>query len=84
MLGRLRMSVRDCISEYLAFGKHIFSRPRWLCIRGPLFFPFRDKYPARRIKNAVNSVVTNWEPRSEGVNGLAESTFAIPPGLCQR
>jgi hypothetical protein len=80
MLGRLRMSVDDCITEYHTLTGDIFDHPRWASVRGPLFWP-RDKYDGKRIQNAVENVVCRH--MSEDERAIGAGTFRSPPGLCR-
>ena len=56
MLGRLRMSVDDCIKEYTDLAGVVFGNPRTFSIRGPALWP-REKYNHQRLKNAIIQVV---------------------------
>lgn len=49
MLGRLRMSVDECITEYVALGELVFSDPR-----PP---PHRNMFDASRLENAIKGVL---------------------------
>ena len=80
MLGRLRMSVENCIKEYKTLGEDIFGRPRWASIRGPIPWP-RDKYDAKAIQKAVENVVK--KRMSPGQRKAGAGNFNSPPGLCR-
>lgn len=79
MLGRLRMTVDDCLAEYETFGEKIFGRPRWWSVRGPLPFP-TDKYNAQNIVDAVGDVVKRRNPSSD--NGIVV-TLRSASDLCR-
>jgi hypothetical protein len=60
MLGRLRMSVDDCLNEYYNVGGDIFGHPRRAFhMRSPLFFPFRHKYPGKLVEETVKKVIAH-------------------------
>lgn len=80
MLSRLRMSVGACIREYESLSKDIFSHPRKMCIRGPIFWP-KDKYDGKRIEKAVQDVVSRRMAVSQREVGAGN--FNSPPGLCR-
>ncbi|KAH0544750.1 hypothetical protein FGG08_001117 [Glutinoglossum americanum] len=56
MLGRLRMNINDCITEYETLGDQVFGHPRIASIRGPIP-AFREKYDCTRLKRVVEGVV---------------------------
>ena len=62
MLGRLRMNIDDCVSDYEKLGGKVFGRSRWFHLRSPLWFP-RDKYNHRNLENAVKEVVAQKIPK---------------------
>ena len=57
MIGRLRMSIDDCIRDYETFGAKVFGRSRWFSIRLSPFFWIRGKYNEKHLEDAVRSVV---------------------------
>ena len=57
MLGRLHMSIDDCISEYETLGERVFAHPRWFHIRSPMIYP-RDKYRATDLEDVLKDVVS--------------------------
>lgn len=62
MLGRLRMNVDDCISEYETLGAKVFGHSRKCHIRSPLFWP-RDKYKHKTLESVVRDVVRRRVPK---------------------
>ena len=62
MLGRLRMNIDDCVSDYEKLGGKVFGRSRWFHLRSPFWFP-RDKYNHRNVENAVKHVVLQKIPK---------------------
>ncbi|KAL2046843.1 hypothetical protein N7G274_000861 [Stereocaulon virgatum] len=80
MIGRLRMSIDDCISEYEQLGGKVFGRPRHVHLRSPLFFP-RDKYASRRLRNVVSDVVKRRVPKESFFPG--GTNFAFDENRCR-
>jgi hypothetical protein len=78
MLGRLRMTVDDCIKEYETLGDKIFGESRWFSIRGPLP-ALREKYNCDKFKKVVQEVVKRRKANSAGVQ---EEPFASDPLMC--
>ena len=62
MLGRLRMNIDDCVSEYERLGGKVFGHSRWFHLRSPFWFP-RDKYNHRNVEYAVKEVVSEKMPK---------------------
>lgn len=56
MLGRLSMSIDDCISVYDQLGEKIFGRPRWFQVYSPLFWP-RAKYNHKTFEKIIQDLV---------------------------
>jgi len=80
MLGRLRMSVEDCMSEYEKLSGDIFGHPRWASVRGPIPW-LRDKYDGKTIQRAVEDVMNRRMSPAERRFGTGN--FSSPPGLCR-
>ena len=53
MLGKLGMSVKDCIEEYRNFSKDIFKRKQLLAVRGFA----RSKYSGSKLEGCVRGLV---------------------------
>src|ERR1700760_999716 len=80
MLGRLRMSVNDCIAEYKALCETVFGHRRLASIKGPFPWP-RDKYDDRALQKAIDDVVMRrLSSNQRQVGGV---NFNSPPGLCK-
>jgi len=62
MLGRLRMNIDDCISEYETLGEKVFGHSRYFHLRSPLFWP-RNKYSAEALHNIIVDVVRRHVPK---------------------
>jgi len=79
MLSRLRMTVDDCIVEYLSLGGRVFGKPRHFHqLVGPLVWLERTKYDAARLENVVHEVLGRRGERVER-NGH----FKSEEGLCR-
>jgi hypothetical protein len=81
MLGRLRMSVKQCVDAYPSMVQQIFSHPHRFQFKG---WP-REKYEAKQIEDAVDKIVGI---RTDNGNGQDNSksylkTFASPDDLCR-
>lgn len=71
MLSRLRMSVEDCISEYLRLGSRVFGTPRYFHMLSlPLIIRNRTKYDTDQLEGAIGDVITR-RGRNEGPNRIA-------------
>ena len=68
MLGRLRMSIDDCISEYEKLGAEVFGHSRWFHLRSPLWLP-REQYNCRDLERIIQRVVDENVPRIGGFPG---------------
>lgn len=80
MLGRLRMSVDDCMLEYEKLSDDIFGHPRWASVKGPIPW-LRDKYDGETIQKAVEDVISRRMSPEERKAGAG--SFNSPPGLCR-
>ncbi|KAE8450481.1 hypothetical protein EG329_006211 [Mollisiaceae sp. DMI_Dod_QoI] len=80
MLGRLRMSVDECIKEYKKLSSDIFGHPRLASVRGPIPW-LRDKYDGKTIQRAVEDVVERRMSKEERQSGAGN--FNSPLGLCR-
>lgn len=80
MLGRLRMNVDDCISEYEILGAKVFGHSRKWHLRSPLFWP-RDKYNFKTLENVVRDVVRRRVPKVAEFPG--GRNFAFDENRCR-
>lgn len=80
MLGRLRMNVDDCISEYETLGAEVFGHSRKCHIRSPLFWP-RDKYKYKTLERVVRDVVRRRVPKVAEFPG--GRNFAFDENRCR-
>lgn len=78
MLGRLRMSIDDCITEYETLGHKVFAHPRWFHFRSPLFW-LRDKYDHRSLEKAIRDVIDRRSPFVDG----GDKNFASDENKCR-
>lgn len=54
MLGRLKMSVADCIKAYLSLSDRVFCRARhWVIVKGKVQGRFDSKELARAVREVV-------------------------------
>ena len=61
MLGRLQMTVDECIEAYKHLTDHVFGHPRHLHIRRPPWIP-RDKYDTTRLERVIKDIVKERSP----------------------
>ncbi|KAH0021846.1 FabD/lysophospholipase-like protein, partial [Aureobasidium melanogenum] len=60
MLGRLRMSIQQCIDVYERFGTQIFAKKR------PFYFPGRTKYDCSELESIISEVAQRHSPTNDG------------------
>jgi hypothetical protein len=78
MLSRLRMSVDDCIHEYLELGGKVFGKPRHLyALVLPVWRFKRTKYDADVLKKVIEDVANRHGRRDDA------KLFESEEGLCQ-
>lgn len=77
MLGRLRMSVDECISRYPEMSRSIFSTKKPFSFGGLV----KDKYPATKLKNAIEDVVLERLPQQEQTDECLQ--MKSPEDLCK-
>jgi hypothetical protein len=73
MLGRLRMSVADCLQEYENLSHQIFGKPRWFSQRNLGFVPW-SKYDAKAMEKVFQDVTRRRCERS----ALGPNQFSPP------
>lgn len=61
MLGRLRMTVDECLEAYENLADQVFGHPRHFHIRKPPWYP-RDKYDHRRLEKVIKDIVKERSP----------------------
>ncbi|KAH7413353.1 acyl transferase/acyl hydrolase/lysophospholipase [Cadophora sp. MPI-SDFR-AT-0126] len=77
MLGRLRMSVDECLKDYADLAKKVFGKPRWASYRFSPFFWFCAKYSGDRMSDVVKKVVDEHLCQGEGY------AFAMNKDMCR-
>lgn len=81
MLGRLRMTVEDCIEEYERLSNGMFGDPRhFTTLR--YYLIDRNKYDTQSVEAVFEDV---FERRGENPTGdeSAEREFRSEAGVCQ-
>jgi len=76
MLGRLRMSVEECISRYPTMAWNIFGRKR-ISLAGA----WRNKYDAKYLEAELKAIVE--ERLREGESDERFRKLAAPSDLCK-
>ena len=78
MLGRLHMTVEECLGVYEKLADHVFGHPRHLHIRNPPWIP-RDKYDHSRLEEVIKEIVSQRNP-----TGHNSTEFRQPnEGMCR-
>ena len=80
MLGRLRMSIDDCISEYERLGADVFAHSRWFHIKSAFWSP-REKYNHRSLERVIQKLVNDRVPKLGTFPG--GKTFAFDENRCR-
>ena len=80
MLGRLRMNIDDCITDYEKLGAKVFARSRLFHVRSPLWLP-REKYDHKVLEQVVQEVVAERVPKIGTFPG--GRTFAFDENRCR-
>ena len=80
MLGRFRMTVPDCIAEYMRIGQHVFGKPRFFYT---LRFKVgnRYKYKSSRFEKVFQDVIRRRNERLKH-SATGRITFPSGKGLC--
>lgn len=77
MLGRLRMSVDECISRYPEMSRSIFGTKKPLSFGGLM----KDKYPATNLKNVIEDIVFEHLPEQKQTDECLQ--MKSPEDLCK-
>ena len=62
MLGRLSMTVDECLEAYEILSERVFGHPRWFHCRSILFFNPRDKYDPKKLEKVICDVIRQRDP----------------------
>lgn len=78
MLGRLRMTVDDCLARFRTYSDLIFSHPsvRWRLVKLP------PKYSDKYLNKAVSAVVGDFDPSEAGYR-WKRNLFAFEGDRCK-
>ncbi|KAL9624608.1 MAG: hypothetical protein Q9160_001273 [Pyrenula sp. 1 TL-2023] len=80
MLGRLRMTVRDCLHEYESLIPEIFGSPQLFAKLDWKVFG-RDKYSTKKVEKAFKRVATQRDDSAESRRGYKR--FASRKKVCK-
>lgn len=61
MLGRLHMTVDECLEAYENLAERVFAHPRRFHIRKPPWIP-RDKYNHEPLEKVIKDIVKQRDP----------------------
>ena len=78
MLGRLAMTVDECIQEYERYVKTIFQHPRKVTLNGLL----RSRYPLSSLTQATRRIISDFDNSTDDA-GWRRSIFASPASKCK-
>ena len=82
MLGRLQMTVNECITSFIEFGNGTFAHPRLL--HNYIFLLLgRSKYGEGTIHKTIQRVVDNFVPGDEKASKGQQHTFAALDDKCK-
>ena len=82
MLGRLQMTVNECITSFIEFGNGTFAHPRLLHNYTFLLLG-RSKYGEGTIHKTIQRVVDNFVPGDEKASKGQQHTFAALDDKCK-
>ena len=78
MLGRLRMTVADCLQEYQHLAGKGFGSPNIFCeMNIPLPLVSRTKYSPKGLEAVLSDVIARRLP----LNDTIDSRFPLPRGV---
>lgn len=63
MLGRLSMTVDECLEAYEVLSERVFGNPRWLHFQNALIFNPRDKYNPRELEKVICEIIKQRDPQ---------------------
>ena len=82
MLGRLQMTVDDCVTSFIEFGDGTFARPRLLHNYTFLLFG-HSKYGEGTIHKIIQKVIDDFAPRNNKTSKGQQHTFAALDDKCK-
>ena len=85
MLGRLRMSVHDCLAEYKRLGGQVFGSPNfWTELRfGVFHLSTAPKYNAKHLKAAVQEVCKEYKEKEDDTSNGDRLLFPCRKDICK-
>ena len=84
MLGRLKMTDKQCKETFRTYTETIFRRSRWLYhVFGGLTKSTTSKYSGKSLAHATRDVIRSFDPGPESAQMCRRNMFAAAPGLCQ-
>ena len=80
MLGRLQMTVEECIERFLAYSDEIFAHPR---LSAKLLGPFSaSKFDEEKIQQATRRLVNDFDPTPDHEK-WKRNVFGTPDIRCK-
>ena len=84
MLGRLRMSVADCLHEYESLGGKVFGKPNFLNELSFFYIPRvrRTKYDSDLLRKVLEDVANRREEHSKSLSNDEPQMYSERRGIC--
>lgn len=73
MLGRLGMTVGQCLREYEHLGEKVFGSPHYFHVRSFPFVLWRPKYSSKPLEEVIKRVVEKHDPKGEDAQYLQDN-----------
>ena len=84
MLGRLKMTDKQCKETFRTYTETIFRRSRSLYhVFGGVAKSTTSKYGGKSVARATKDVIRLFHPSPEIAQQYRPNIFAAAPGLCQ-
>ena len=84
MLGRLKMTDKECKDTFRTYTESIFDRSRLLYhVFGGLTKSTTSKYSGESLTRATKDVIRSFDPKLESEQFSMCNMFAAAPELCQ-
>lgn len=83
ILGRLQMTVEECIESFKAYSNDVFTHARFVhTLQFPFLFLDRPKYGDKSVRKAIENVVQKYEP-DPGKKLWRQYSFAASHDRCR-
>lgn len=82
MLGRLQMTVKECIDEFVSLATVVFGNSRFFSVRGRLFAP-RSSYDHKRFERVIKDMVGRKHKGPMGGKAPSEEPLESSAHMCK-